>query len=516
MTRKIQKESFVTIFGLLMYLAGIMLKRKYYIPDKIEFWIFFAAYLLGGYSVFKNIAYNVFRKSFFDGNLLIVLATAGTFGIGQYVEAGTVMAVYQIGNLMKLFTVSCSKKKIRKRLDLEEDIEDLPTESEIKGNKSIRNYVFLVLLIAAAILIRSGINTESLEKCFLFFVAASPCAVMMSVPVAFFGGICLAAKRGMIVKGGKYLEILSKADTFIFDKTGTLTEGEFEIQEVNTVEMSREELLEIVTYIESYSNHPIARSLKKLYEKELDQERVTDVQEMPGYGMAAIYEGKQVYIGNARFMKTKAITFQEVGKAGSVIYVAVEGHYAGYLVVSDKIKSNVKEMIQYLKKRCHAITVMVTGDTQFTGKAVAKELELDYYYTNQLPEDKVERLEEFMEMQDKTEYLAAIGDGVNDAPLLAKADVGIVIGRYGADEAIKAADIILQGDDSMAVVDAIRIARETMRGIRQNKIFAVFVKIIVLLMTVLGLLSMQKAVMIEVCVMMITLLNAVWASRDPA
>ena len=204
------------------------------------------------------------------------------------------------------------------------------------------------------------------------------------------------------------------------------------MQEVHAQWLTEEELLEIATYVESYSNHPIAVSLKNAYGKELEKTRMTEMEEIPGYGLTAIYEGKKVYVGNARLMEERGIRFQEILKSGSVIYIAVDGKCAGYIVVSDMIKKDAKEMIMYLKKHCQAVTVMVTGDTQFTGKEVAEELELDYYYANQLPQDKVGRLEEFLNMQDDTECLAAVGDGINDAPVLTRADVGIAMGALGS------------------------------------------------------------------------------------
>lgn len=313
-----------------------------------------------------------------------------------------------------------------------------------------------------------------------------------------------------------YLEILAKVNTFLFDKTGTLTEGVFEVQEVHAQWLTEEELLEIATYVESYSNHPIAVSLKNAYGKELEKTRMTEMEEIPGYGLTAIYEGKKVYVGNARLMEERGIRFQEIHKSGSVIYIAVDGKYAGYIVVSDMIKKDAKEMIMYLKKHCQAVAVMVTGDTQFTGKEVAEELELDYYYANQLPQDKVERLEEFLNMQDDTECLAAVGDGINDAPVLTRADVGIAMGALGSDAAIEAADIVLMDDEPLALVDAVRIAKETLKVIRQNTVYAVLIKIIVLGLALCGMITIKGAIIWEVCVIVLAIVNAAWASKNPA
>lgn len=407
-------------------------------------------------------------------------------------------------------------------LNIVENVDMKKAESEHKVRRYIQIYVGLVLAAAAMLVVLPSLFDKTYEyvtgmkRVVVFFAAACPCAIGMSVSTAFLGGILSAAKKGVIVKGGVYLEILAKVNTFLFDKTGTLTEGVFEVQEVHAQWLTEEELLEIATYVESYSNHPIAVSLKNAYGKELEKTRMTEMEEIPGYGLTAIYEGKKVYVGNARLMEERGIRFQEIHKSGSVIYIAVDGKYAGYIVVSDMIKKDAKEMIMYLKKHCQAVTVMVTGDTQFTGKEVAEELELDYYYANQLPQDKVERLEEFLNMQDDTECLAAVGDGINDAPVLTRADVGIAMGALGSDAAIEAADIILMDDEPLALVDAVRIAKETLKVIRQNTVYAVLIKIIVLGLALCGMITIKGAIIWEVCVIVLAIVNAAWASKNPA
>lgn len=406
-------------------------------------------------------------------------------------------------------------------LNIVENVDMKKAESEHKVRRYIQIYVGLVLAAAAMLVVLPSLFDKTYEyvtgmKRVVVFLATCPCAIGMSVSTAFLGGILSAAKKGVIVKGGVYLEILAKVNTFLFDKTGTLTEGVFEVQEVHAQWLTEEELLEIATYVESYSNHPIAVSLKNAYGKELEKTRMTEMEEIPGYGLTAIYEGKKVYVGNARLMEERGIRFQEIHKSGSVIYIAVDGKYAGYIVVSDMIKKDAKEMIMYLKKHCQAVTVMVTGDTQFTGKEVAEELELDYYYANQLPQDKVERLEEFLNMQDDTECLAAVGDGINDAPVLTRADVGIAMGALGSDAAIEAADIILMDDEPLALVDAVRIAKETLKVIRQNTVYAVLIKIIVLGLALCGMITIKGAIIWEVCVIVLAIVNAAWASKNPA
>lgn len=407
-------------------------------------------------------------------------------------------------------------------LNIVENVDTKKAESEHKVQRYIQIYVGLILASAAMLVVLPSLFDKTYEyvtgmkRVVVFLAAACPCAIGMSVSTAFLGGILSAAKKGVIVKGGVYLEILAKVNTFLFDKTGTLTEGVFEVQEVHAQWLTEEELLEIATYVESYSNHPIAVSLKNAYGKELEKTRMTEMEEIPGYGLTAIYEGKKVYVGNARLMEERGIRFQEIHKSGSVIYIAVDGKYAGYIVVSDMIKKDAKEMIMYLKKHCQAVAVMVTGDTQFTGKEVAEELELDYYYANQLPQDKVERLEEFLNMQDDTECLAAVGDGINDAPVLTRADVGIAMGALGSDAAIEAADIVLMDDEPLALVDAVRIAKETLKVIRQNTVYAVLIKIIVLGLALCGMITIKGAIIWEVCVIVLAIVNAAWASKNPA
>ena len=407
-------------------------------------------------------------------------------------------------------------------LDIVEHVDEKKAESEHKVQKYIQIYVCLILVAAAMLVVLPSLFDKTYEyvtgmkSVVVFLAAACPCAIGMSVSTAFLGGILSAAKKGVIVKGGVYLELLAKVNTFLFDKTGTLTEGVFEVQEIHAEGISEVKLLEIATYVESYSNHPIAISLKNAYGKELEKARMTAMEEIPGYGLTAVYEGKKVYLGNARLMKERGIQFQEVHKSGSVIYIAVGGKYSGYIVISDKVKKDVKEMLVYLKKHCQAVTVMVTGDTQFTGKEVAEELELDYYYANQLPEDKVKRLEEFLDMQDDTECLAAVGDGINDAPVLARADVGIAMGALGSDAAIEAADIVLMDDEPLALVDAVRIAKETLKVIRQNTVYAVLIKIIVLGLALCGMITIKGAIIVEVCVIVLAIVNAAWASKNPA
>lgn len=411
---------------------------------------------------------------------------------------------------------------ISKILHVVEHAEEEKTESESTAIYHVRNYCIVILAIAVCMIgipylyDKSYDWVSAVERTILFLIAACPCSMEVSVSTAFLRGMLAAARKGIVVKSGSYLERLTKVNTFLFDKTGTLTEGVFEVQEIHPIGRSKEELLEIATYLESYSNHPIAVSLRKAYGKKLEFNCIDEFEEIAGYGLRAIYKGKPVYLGNARLLKERNIHFQEVHRSGSVLYLAVFGEYAGYIVVSDTIKKDVREMVKYLKKRCSAAIVMVTGDTELTSKTVAKELQVDYYYANQRPEDKLQRLEECMEMQDDVEYLAAVGDGIHDAAILTKADIGIVMGGLSSAAAIEAADIILMQNEPLALVDVVRIAKETMKVIRQNLICSMIMKFALIILAVFGMITVKSAIIVEVCVMILCLCNTVWASKEPS
>lgn len=335
----------------------------------------------------------------------------------------------------------------------------------------------------------------------------------MSVPIAFLGGIASAARHGIVVKGGNYLEDLAKADTFIFDKTGTLTEGVFRVTEVKAVGMSEQELLRIAAHVECHSNHPIAQSLKEAYQGEIKETKVYRMREIPGFGVNATFEGQRIYIGNKRLMERQKVECDEVRQNGTPVYVAVGDRYAGYILIADTVKEEAKSTLQYLRDRCRAVLVMLTGDTESAGREVAKELQMDYTYTNLMPEDKLEQLEDFMGLQDGGERLVCVGDGINDAPVLARADVGIAMGALGSAAAIEAADIVLMDDELPRIVDAIKIARETLRVVSQNITFAMVVKVLILILAAVGYFGMWEAIAAEVGVMFVVILNAVWVVR---
>lgn len=350
----------------------------------------------------------------------------------------------------------------------------------------------------------------------IFMVAACPCGIVMSVPVALLGGMASAARRGIIVKGGNYLERLAKADTFVFDKTGILTEGEFKIEQIKAMGMTEEELLCMVAHIESYSGHPIARSLVKAYEGELDRAMVQDVSEVPGFGISAVYGGKHVHIGNFELMEENGVFADAEEGSDTVVYVGIDRWYAGCFVLEDRIREEAQDTLSYLRKRRRAKLMMLTGDTEENGMTVAEELGLDYAYTDLLPGEKLEKLEDFLFLQDDAEILACIGDGVGDTEVLDRADVGIVMGNFGSAAAVSAADVIFIENDLSKLVEVIRIARETIRVVRQNISFALFAKLLVLFCAVIGCFGMWEAILVEVGVLFAAVLNAIWVVKYAA
>ena len=404
-------------------------------------------------------------------------------------------------------------------MEMVEDAQNQKAESETFVTRFSRAYVPIMLICSLAVMVYPPLtfsygNWDTwIYRGLIFLIIACPTGLVMSVPIAFLGGIASAARHGILVKGGNYLEDLAKADTFIFDKTGTLTEGVFRVTEVKAVGMSEQELLRIAAHVECHSNHPIAQSLKEAYQGEIKETKVYRMREIPGFGVNATFAGQRIYIGNKRLMERQKVECDEVRQNGTPVYVAVGDRYAGYILIADTVKEEAKSTLQYLRDRCRAVLVMLTGDTESAGREVAKELQMDYAYTNLMPEDKLEQLEDFMGLQDGGERLVCVGDGINDAPVLARADVGIAMGALGSAAAIEAADIVLMDDELPRIVDAIKIARETLRVVSQNITFAMVVKVLILILAAVGYFGMWEAIAAEVGVMFVVILNAVWVVR---
>ena len=370
-----------------------------------------------------------------------------------------------------------------------------------------------VILAILPPLILGGGWADWIQRACIFLVISCPCALVISVPLGFFGGIGASSKIGILVKGSNYLEAVAEMTTIVFDKTGTLTKGEFKVSEVqpsadknNTI--GKEELLEIAAYGEGYSNHPIANSIREAYGKTLSMERVTDTEEIAGHGIHTFIDGSEVYLGNAKLMDAQNIAYTENKTAGTVVYVACNNVFAGSIVISDTVKEGSKDAIRDMKQVGVKKTVMLTGDRQAAADAVAAELGIDEVHAELLPADKVGQVEKLLGAQNEKERLAFVGDGINDAPVLTRADIGIAMGSMGSDAAIEAADIVLMDDDIRKIASLVKIARKTLGIVKQNIVFALAVKALVLLLGALGMANMWEAVFADVGVSVIAILNS--------
>lgn len=368
-----------------------------------------------------------------------------------------------------------------------------------------------VLLAVLPPLILKQSFSEWITRALTFLVVSCPCALVISVPLSFFGGIGGASKLGILIKGANDLEALSKVDTVVFDKTGTLTQGRFEVTAVHAQEMSEAELLDIAALAESYSNHPIALSIIKAHGGHLDKSRVSSIEESSGYGVTAVIDGKKVSVGNDKLMHHAGVQWKDCHLPGTTVHIAADGVYMGHIVISDTVKPDAKEAILALKNNGVRKTVMLTGDNKKNGEAVAAELGLDEAKTQLLPDEKVAAVEELLQQKPDKRTLAFVGDGINDAPVLARADVGIAMGALGSDAAIEAADIVLMDDRLTGLSKAMRISRKTMRIVHQNIVFSLLVKLAVLVLGALGLANMWFAVFADVGVMILAILNAMRA-----
>ncbi len=434
--------------------------------------------------------------------------------LGDEVLSG---CVNQNGLLTIKVTKEFGESTVNKILDLVENASSKKSKSENFISKFARYYTPVVVIIAIILTIIPPLFfgwatlSDWLYRALSFLVVSCPCALVISIPLGFFGGIGGASKLGILVKGSNYLEALSRVETVVFDKTGTLTEGVFEVQKIESVGISQEELLKFAAYAENYSNHPISLSLKKAYNKSINPNLISKTEELSGLGVYARVEEKDILIGNEKLMKEKQISMLKCDEIGTILYLAVEGKYAGYIVITDKIKKDAIQTIKHLKNNHIKQTVMLTGDKKVVGESVAKELGIDKIYTDLLPSEKAERLEEIKKKTISKSKVAFVGDGMNDAPVLALADVGIAMGGLGADSAIEAADIVIMTDEPSKIVSSIQIARKTMRIVKENIVFAILVKVAVLLLSAFGLSTMWEAVFADVGVSILAILNALRA-----
>ena len=409
---------------------------------------------------------------------------------------------------------------VAKILDLVENAGEKKAKAENFITKFARWYTPAVVIAALALavlppMVLGGGWADWVRRALIFLVISCPCALVISVPLSFFGGIGGASKRGILVKGGAYMEVLANARTVVFDKTGTLTKGVFSVTAVHPHEIDKTHLVELAALAESYSTHPIAVSLRAAYGKTPDAARVAGYEELSGRGVRARVDGHTVCVGNGRLMDEAGAQWHECHLTGTVAHVAVDGSYAGHIVISDEVKPDAAAAIAALKEAGVKKTVMLTGDAREVGEAVAKQLGIDEAYTQLLPADKVEHMERLLARQPKGEALAFVGDGVNDAPVLARADVGIAMGGIGSDAAIEAADVVLMDDKPSKLAEAVRISRRTLRIVHQNIAFALVVKALVLALGALGMATMWEAVFADVGVMVLAILNAMRALKAP-
>ena len=577
----------------------------------VLFVIYLVPYLVIGYDIVYKAARNISHGQVFDENFLMMIATFGAFGVGEYSEAVAVMLFYQVGELFQGYAVGKSRQSISDMMDIcpeyaniEEDgvlkqvdpddvevgsiivvkpgeripLDGIVVEGEslidtaaltgesvprsakagdeiisgcVNGSGTLKvkttkefddstvakilelvenasskkakvenfitrfaKYYTPVVTVGAVILailpplILGGGWAEWIQRACIFLVISCPCALVISVPLGFFGGIGAASKIGVLVKGSNYLEAVAEMTTIVFDKTGTLTKGEFKVTDVITGNGSKEELIELAALGEGYSNHPIANSIREAYGKELDLNRVTNTEEIAGHGIKAVINGKTVLLGNEKLMKSESIFYTPCKSMGTVVYVACNGVFEGAVVISDTIKDGAKEAIHDMKQVGVRHTVMLTGDRKEAAETVAQTLGIDEVHAELLPGGKVEQVEALLKAEKEKERLAFVGDGINDAPVLTRADIGIAMGSMGSDAAIEAADIVLMDDDVTKIASVVRIARKTLRIVKQNIVFALAIKALVLILGALGMANMWEAVFADVGVSVIAILNS--------
>ena len=420
-------------------------------------------------------------------------------------------------NISGLIKVKVSKEygesTVSKILDLVENASSKKSKSENFITKFAKYYtpivvIIAILLVLVPVIFFGGEFSDWIYRALSFLVVSCPCALVISIPLSFFGGIGGASKMGILIKGSNYLEAIASTEIIVFDKTGTLTEGIFEVQKINPKDIDENDLIEIAAYAECYSNHPISLSIKRAYGKQIDKSKIKSTEELSGRGIVAIINGKNVLVGNEKLLNENNIEFEKNNDVGTILYVAIDNKYVGNIVIADKIKEDAKDSIMSLKKSNIKQAVMLTGDRKAVGENVAGILGIDKVYTELLPDGKVEKVEELLKEKSEKGKLAFVGDGINDAPVLALADIGIAMGGLGADSAIEAADIVLMTDEPSKIVDTIKLSKRTMKIVKENIIFAISIKVLVLILSAIGISTMWEAVFADVGVSIIAILNA--------
>lgn len=438
--------------------------------------------------------------------------------IGEEVLSGSI----NITSLLKIkVTKEFEESTVSKILDLVENASNKKSKSENFITKFAKYYTPIVVIIAVLLVFfptflgKIGVGifaemsfSEWIYRALSFLVVSCPCALVISIPLSFFGGIGGAAKMGVLIKGSNYLEALAKTEIVVFDKTGTLTKGVFEVQNIVSQRISENELLRYSAYAEYYSNHPIANSIKQAYKDNIDINKIEKIEEVSGYGIKAKVEGKIIYIGNEKLMKMCNIEINKTEEIGTILYCVIDNKYCGYIVISDIIKDDSLLAIKQLKQNGVKKTVMLTGDRKEVGEYVAKELKLDDVYTELLPDEKVRQIENLLKQKNIESKLAFVGDGINDSPSLAISDIGIAMGAIGSDSAIEAADVVLMTDEPSKISRSILLARKNMKIVKENIVFAILIKVAVLILSACGLSTMWEAVFADVGVSIIAIINS--------
>ena len=436
-------------------------------------------------------------------------------GPGDAVISGCI----NIGGLLRVrVSKPYGESTVAKILDLVENSSSKKARAENFITRFARIYTPLVVMAAGLLAVLPPLLFQEawgiwIQRALIFLVISCPCALVISIPLGFFGGIGGASRRGILVKGSNYLEALSRAEIVVFDKTGTLTKGTFTVTAVHPDILPEDRLLELAALAESYSDHPISRSLREAYHKEIDASRVTGTEDIPGHGVSARVDGRLVQAGSGKLMERMGIPYRNCHRTGTIVHVAVDGEYAGHIVIADEIKPDAADAVAALKSQGVRKTVMLTGDQPAVGESVAEALGIDEVHAGLLPADKVDHVEQLLGEKHGRGTLAFVGDGINDAPVLSRADIGIAMGALGSDAAIEAADVVLMDDKPSKIADAIRISRKTRRIVQQNIVFALGVKLLVLVLGACGVASMWAAVFADVGVSVLAILNAMRALR---
>ena len=416
-------------------------------------------------------------------------------------------------------TKEFGESTVSKILDLVENASSKKSKTENFITKFSKYYTPAVVISAMLIafvpplIIPNAVFSDWLYRGLVFLVVSCPCALVLSIPLTFFSGIGFASKNGILIKGSNYLEVLRSVDTVVFDKTGTLTKGVFKVTKVNPIGISEDKLLEYAAFAEANSNHPIAKSIIKYYDQKIDLDKIDSYEEIAAYGIKISYNGENILAGNEKLMRKENIFYAQTEEVGTVVYIAVNKIYRGYIVISDEIKDDSREAIKQLKSMGIKEVVMLTGDNEKVANSIATQLGLDKVYSNLLPNEKVDKLEDIYKGKAEKEKVIFVGDGINDAPVLARADVGIAMGALGSDAAIEAADVVLMTDEPSKIAKAIEIARKTNKIVWQNILFALGVKIIVLILGAGGVATMWEAIFADVGVALIAVLNAMRAMK---